>query len=60
MRPLSLRVRLTLWYTVALVVVLVLFGVDVLVVEGRLGIRRADAELDNVHTTLVTVLREER
>jgi two-component system OmpR family sensor kinase len=59
MRPLSLRGRLTLWYTVALVVVLVLFGIDVLVVEARLGIRRADAELDHVHTTLATVLAEE-
>jgi len=59
MRALSLRGRLTLWYTVALVVVLVLFGVDVLVVEARLGIRRADRELDSVHATLATVLREE-
>jgi len=59
MRPLSLRGRLTLWYTVALVVVLVLFGVDVLVVQTRLGIRRADSELDSVHATLATVLREE-
>lgn len=59
MRPLSLRGRLTLWYTVALVVVLVLFGVDVLVVQARLGIRRADSELDSVHATLATVLREE-
>ena len=59
MRPLSLRGRLTLWYTVALVVVLVLFGVDVLVVQARLGIRRADRELDSVHATLATVLREE-
>ena len=59
MRPLSLRGRLTLWYTVALVVLLVLFGVDVLVVQARLGIRRADSELDSVHATLATVLREE-
>lgn len=59
MRRLSLRGRLTLWYTVALVVMLALFGIDVLVVQARLGIRRADSELDSVHATLATVLREE-
>jgi len=59
MKRLSLRGRLTLWYTVALVVVLALFGIDVLVVQARLGIRRADRELDSVHATLATVLREE-
>jgi len=31
----------------------------VLVVQARLGIRRADRELDSVHATLATVLREE-
>jgi two-component system OmpR family sensor kinase len=59
MMALSLRGRLTLWYTIALVVVLVLFGIDVLVMQARLGIRRADRELDSVHATLATVLREE-
>ncbi len=59
MRTLSLRARLTLWYTIALVVVLALFGVYVLIVQYRLGIRRADRELDSVHATLATILREE-
>lgn len=59
MRTLSLRARLTLWYTIALVVVLALFGVDVLIVQYRLGIRRADRELESVHATLATILREE-
>ncbi len=59
MKTLSLRARLTLWYMVALVVVLVLFGADVLVIQHRLGIRRADRELDNIHATLTNILREE-
>ena len=59
MNFLSLRARLTLWYTLALVVVLVLFGIDVLVVQQRLGTRRADRELESVHVTLTNVLREE-
>ena len=56
---LSLRARLTLWYTIALVVVLTMFGVNVLVEQQRLGIRRADRELDSVHATLATFLGEE-
>ena len=59
MRALSLRARLTLWYTVALVIVLGLFSADILVEQKRLGVRRADAELDNVHATLANVFREE-
>ncbi len=59
MRTLSLRARLTLWYTITLVVVLALFGVYVLIVQYELGIRRADRELDSVHATLATILREE-
>ena len=59
MKTLSLRGRLTLWYTLALLVMLLLFGVNVLVEQQRLGIRRADRELDSVHVTLANVLREE-
>jgi signal transduction histidine kinase len=58
-KALSLRARLTLWYTIALVVVLGLFGGDVLIEQKRLGIRRADEELDSVHATLATIFREE-
>jgi heavy metal sensor kinase len=58
-KTLSLRARLTLWYTIALVLVLGLFGGDVLVEQKRLGIRRADQELDSVHATLATIFREE-
>ena len=59
MKTLSLRARLTLWYTLALLVMLLLFGVNVLVAQKRLGIRRTDRELDSVHVTLANVLREE-
>ena len=59
MRALSLRARLTLWYTVALVIVLGLFSADILVEQKRLGVRRADEELDNVHATLANIFREE-
>jgi heavy metal sensor kinase len=58
-KTVSLRARLTLWYTMALVILLALFGVDVLIVQHRLGIRRVDRELDSVHATLATILREE-
>jgi len=56
---LSLRARLTIWYTVVLVVALVLFGVNVLLVEQRLGLRRMDEQLDQLHATLMKVLRGE-
>jgi heavy metal sensor kinase len=55
----SLRARLTIWYTVTLVIVLMLFGGDVLVVQRRFGIRRADRELETVQATLVNLFREE-
>jgi hypothetical protein len=59
MKTLSLRARLTLWYTLALLVVLLLFGVNVLVEQQRLGIRRADREIDSARVTLANLLREE-
>jgi len=58
-KRLSLRARLTLWYTITLVLVLVLFGGDVLIEQKRLGIRRADRELDSLHATLATIFQEE-
>jgi signal transduction histidine kinase len=58
-KTLSLRARLTLWYTIALVLVLALFGGDVLIEQKRLGIRRADQELESVRATLANVFREE-
>ena len=46
MTRLSLRARLTLWYTLALLVVLCLFGADVLWQQQRIGLRRVDRELE--------------
>jgi len=54
-KTLSLRAWLTLWYTITLVLVLALFGGDVLIEQQRLGIGRADQELDSVHATLATI-----
>ena len=52
MTTLSLRARLTLWYTLALLVVLSLFGANVLWQQRRIGIRRVDRELDALTATL--------
>jgi two-component system, OmpR family, sensor kinase len=59
MRSLSLRLRLTLWYTVVLVVVLCLGAADVLLVQRRLGVRRVDRELEGTIATLANVIRAE-
>ena len=59
MNALSLRARLTLWYSVALVVVLCFFGADLAWVQGRLGVRRIDRELTRETATLATVLQNE-
>src|ERR1700674_1738284 len=59
MTTLSLRARLTLWYTLALVVGLCLFGADVLWVQSRICVRRVDRELDGLTTTLANVIRGE-
>src|SRR5438445_378890 len=59
MNRLSLRLRLTLWYTLALVVVFALGAADVLWVQGRLGLRRVDRELDATTATLANVIRSE-
>ena len=59
MKTLSLRAWLTLWYTITLVLVLALFGGDVLIEQQRLGTGRADQELDSVHATLATIFRAE-
>jgi heavy metal sensor kinase len=59
MRMLSLRARLTLWYTLALLVVLCLFGADVLWQLNRIGIRRVDRDLEALTATLDNVLKDE-
>ena len=57
--PLSLRARLTLWYSFALATVLGLSGMIVVWQEGRVGLRRIDRELDRLALTFENVLREE-
>jgi heavy metal sensor kinase len=56
---LSLRARLTLWYTLALLVVLCLFGANVLWQQRRIGIRRVDRELEALTATLANVVQDE-
>ena len=59
MTTLSLRLRLTLWSSVAIVVVLVLFGADVAWNQNRQGQRRIDRDLGSMADTLTALLREE-
>ena len=56
---LSLRARLTLWYSVTLVVVLLVFAIYILVEQQQLGIGRADRELDSIRATIANILHEE-
>ena len=56
MSTLSIRARLTVWYTLALLLVLSLFGADVLWQLGRIGVRRVDRALDGVTATAINVL----
>jgi heavy metal sensor kinase len=56
---LSLRTRLTVWYTVALLIVLTLGGAVVLWEQGRIGLRRVDRQLDDLAATIVNLMRDE-
>jgi heavy metal sensor kinase len=56
---LSLRARLTLWYTIVLFVALAIFGADVMVVQQRLSVRHLDEQIGDIHATLMKVLRSE-
>jgi heavy metal sensor kinase len=59
MSRLSLRVRLTLWYALALLVVLSVFGADLWWTEGRLGLQRVDRDLDELTATVTNVVQAE-
>jgi signal transduction histidine kinase len=59
MKPGSLRLKLTAWYTLALLVVLSLGAVIVLREQRRIGIRRVDRELDALISTLASVVGDE-
>ncbi|HEX7139416.1 MAG TPA: ATP-binding protein [Vicinamibacterales bacterium] len=55
----SLRARLTVWYTVVLIVVLFAGGAGVWWMQGRIGIRRVDGELGDVNATVVRIISNE-
>ena len=56
---LSLRARLTVWYSLVLVSVLSAFAVTVVWQQSRIGMRRVDRELDALGATLDNVFRDE-
>ncbi|HEY7475679.1 MAG TPA: ATP-binding protein [Vicinamibacterales bacterium] len=56
---LSLRARLTLWYSAIVVAVLLGGGLASLFVQGRLGLERQDDELARLMLTLEGVMRTE-
>jgi two-component system, OmpR family, sensor kinase len=59
LRSLSLRARLTIWYSLVLVAVAALFAAVVVWQQGRIGMRRVDRELGALSTTLENVLADE-
>jgi len=59
MRSLSLRARLTVWYSVALLAILTVFAAVVIWQQQRIGVRRVDRELDDLAATLANVLQDE-
>jgi signal transduction histidine kinase len=59
MKGLSLRLRLTVWYSLALLVTMSLGGAVVLREQARVGMRRVDRELDAFAGTLRGVLADE-
>src|SRR6516225_5171254 len=56
---LSLRSRLTVWYTVALLIVLTLGGGVVLWQQGRIGLARVDRQLRDLNTTVANLIQDE-
>ena len=56
---LSLRARLTLWYTLRSSACLAAFGAVVVWQQGRIGMRRVDRQLAALTATLENVLRDE-
>src|SRR5437763_15034019 len=59
MKTLSLRARLTLWYTVVLVVVVSAFAIGVVWMQGRIGVRNVDRELAEAQGTAVKIVGNE-
>jgi signal transduction histidine kinase len=58
MRQVTLRTRLTAWYTLALLIAVGLFGADVIWGEGRVGLRRVDRDLGSVASQVMVALNE--
>ena len=56
---LSLRARLTLWYTLALLVVLLVFAGAIVWQQSRIGLQRLDRELAAAGATAANVVRDE-
>ena len=56
---LSLRTRLTVWYTMALVIVLLLGGATVLWQQGRIGLARVDRQLRDLTATVANLMQDE-
>jgi len=56
---LTIRTRLTLWYTGLVAILLVCFAAGVLAVQSRLARSQFDDELDGVNRTVASVLRAE-
>ena len=56
---LSLRARLTVWYTVALLIVLALGGAIVLWQQGRIGLARVDRQLRDLTATVANLMQDE-
>jgi heavy metal sensor kinase len=59
MTSLSLRMRLTLWYTVVLVVVLAAFAIGVVWMQGRVGLQNVDRELADADAAAVRIATNE-
>jgi heavy metal sensor kinase len=56
---LSLRARLTVWYTVALLVVMTLGGAVILWQQGRIGLARVDRQLRDLNATIANLMTDE-
>jgi signal transduction histidine kinase len=59
MTRLSLRTRLTVWYSIALLATLTIFATVVIWQQGRIGLRRVDRELEESVGTLWNVFSDE-
>jgi two-component system, OmpR family, sensor kinase len=58
-KAVSLQGRLAIWYALALLAILSLFGAQVLWQQARVGLRRVDRELAELSATSANILRDE-